>query len=104
MNTTTASPEADTKSTIDPQDSVLTRPQPLCRPFQDRMLAGVAAGAARYLGVDVTVVRIVFAVLTVVGGVGVPLYLAGWLLIPEEGRDQSIAADFIQSLQARSAR
>ena len=79
MNTTTASPETDTKSTTYPEASDQTRPQPLYRPFQDRMLAGVAVGIARYLGVDVTVVRIVLAVLTVVGGVGVPLYLAGWL-------------------------
>ena len=102
MNATTASPEADTKSAINPEADVQARPQPLCRPFQDRMLAGVAVGIARYLEVDATVVRIVLAVLTVVGGVGVPIYLAGWLLIPEEGRDQSIASDLIQSLQARS--
>jgi phage shock protein C len=102
MNTTTASPEADTKSAINPEANVRIRPQPLCRPFQDRMLAGVAVGIAGYLGVDVTVVRIVLAVLTVVGGVGVPIYLAGWLLIPEEGREQSIASEFLQSLQARS--
>jgi phage shock protein C len=102
MNTTTASPETDTKSTIYPEATAETRPQQLYRPFQDRMLAGVAVGIARYLGVDVTVVRIVLAVLTVVGGVGIPLYLAGWLLIPEEGSEQSIASQFIQSLQARS--
>jgi phage shock protein C len=102
MNATTASPEADTKSAINSEADVQARPQPLCRPFQDRMLAGVAVGVARYLGVDATVVRVVLAVLTVVGGVGVPIYLAGWLLIPEEGRDQSIASDLIQSLQARS--
>ncbi len=66
------------------------------------MLAGVAAGIARYLNVDVTIVRIVFAVLAIVGGAGVPLYLAGWLLIPEEGSEQSIASGFIQSLQSRS--
>lgn len=102
MNTTTASSEADTKSPPPPETGVEARPQSLCRPFQDRMLAGVAVGIARYLGVDVTVVRIVLAVLTVVGGVGVPIYLAGWLLIPEEGREQSIASEFIQSLQARS--
>ena len=41
------------------------------------MLAGVAAGLARYFGVDTTIVRIVFVVLTVVGGAGIPLYLAG---------------------------
>jgi phage shock protein PspC (stress-responsive transcriptional regulator) len=66
------------------------------------MLAGVAAGVARYFDVDVTIVRIVFAVLAVVGGIGVPLYLAGWLLIPDEDAEQSIASSFIQSLQARS--
>ena len=102
MNTTTATQETDTKSTAYPEASAQTRPQPLYRPFQDRMLAGVAVGIARYLGVDVTVVRIVLAVLAVVGGLGVPLYLAGWLLIPEEGSEQSIASQFIQSLQARS--
>jgi phage shock protein C len=94
MNTTTTNPEAGNQA--QPQ------PQPLCRPVQDRMLAGVAAGIALYLGMDVTVVRIVFAVLAVVGGAGVPIYLAGWLLIPEEGSSQSIASGFIQSRQARS--
>jgi phage shock protein PspC (stress-responsive transcriptional regulator) len=66
------------------------------------MLGGVAAGIAHYLSVDVTVVRIIFAVLTIVGGAGIPLYLAGWLVIPEEGSEQSIASQFIQSLSARS--
>jgi len=66
------------------------------------MLGGVAAGIARYLSVDVTVVRIVFAVLAIMGGAGIPLYIAGWLLIPEEGAEQSIASDLIQSLSSRS--
>jgi phage shock protein PspC (stress-responsive transcriptional regulator) len=74
----------------------------LRRPFQDRMLAGVAAGLAHYFGVDVTIVRIAFVVLTVVGGAGIPLYLAGLLLIPEEGSDQSIATSLIDSFQSRS--
>jgi phage shock protein C len=98
MNTTELKPEANETPDADNQ----TRPQPLCRPIQDRMLAGVAAGIARYLGVDVTVVRIVFAVLAVVGGAGVPIYIAGWLLIPEEGSEHSIASQFIQSRQARA--
>jgi phage shock protein PspC (stress-responsive transcriptional regulator) len=92
MNTTTVNPQAGESQ---------AGPQPLSRPRDDRMLAGVAAGVARYLGVDVTVTRIVIAVLAVVGGAGVPLYLAGWLLIPDEGSEQSIASHFIQSLQAR---
>ena len=48
------------------------------------MLAGVAAGLADYFDVDPTIVRIGFVVLAFVGGLAVPLYLAGWLLIPEE--------------------
>jgi phage shock protein PspC (stress-responsive transcriptional regulator) len=84
-----------------PTDSPAT-PLPLQRPAHGRMLAGVAAGIARYLGVDVTVVRIVLGVLAIAGGAGVPLYLAGWLLIPEEGSEQSLASQFLQSFQARS--
>lgn len=93
MNATAMNTESD----------ISTRPQPsLCRPTGDRMLAGVAAGVADYLGVDVTVVRIVLAVLACVGGAGLPIYLAGWLLIPEEGSEQSIASEFIRSHQPRS--
>jgi phage shock protein PspC (stress-responsive transcriptional regulator) len=66
------------------------------------MLGGVASGIAHYLRVDVTVVRIIFAVLAFMGGAGIPIYLAGWLLIPEEGARQSIASDLIDSLSSRS--
>jgi phage shock protein C len=98
MDTTTATPQTSDQNTTSPQ----ARPQPLYRPMNGRMLAGVAAGVADYLGVDVTIVRIVLAVLTLMGGAGIPVYLAGWLLIPDEGAGQSIASDLIQSLSARS--
>ena len=49
----------------------------LRRSFQDRMLTGVAGGIGHYFGVDAMIVRIAFVVLTVFGGVGIPLYLAG---------------------------
>ena len=61
-------------------------------------MAGVAAGLARYLGVDVMIIRLAFVVLTIFGGAGIPLYLAGLLMIPEEGSDQSIASSLIESL------
>ncbi len=96
MNTTMTEPQDQTRH-HDP-----ARPQPLERPTDDRMIAGVASGIARYLNVDVTIVRIVFAVLAIVGGAGIPLYLAGWLLIPEEGAEQSIASQFIESRRGRS--
>lgn len=102
MNTTAANPEAVDQAATNPESVDQAGPPPLCRPFHDRMLAGVAAGIAQYLGVDVIVVRVVLAVLALVGGAGIPIYLAGWLLIPEEGADQSIASDLIQSFSARS--
>jgi phage shock protein PspC (stress-responsive transcriptional regulator) len=87
----------------------------LHRPASGRVLAGVAAGFAGYSGVDVTIIRVAFAVLTVIGITGlsyfgwlplylfgVPLYLAGWLVIPEEGSDRSIAATMLHWLQTRS--
>jgi phage shock protein PspC (stress-responsive transcriptional regulator) len=107
MNTTTATPQSSDQNPATDQNETSRAAgpvaEPLCRPIHGRMLAGVAAGIADYLGIDVTIVRIVLAVLTVVGvGVGVPLYLAGWLLIPEEGASQSIASDLIESLSNRA--
>ncbi|HUZ25456.1 MAG TPA: PspC domain-containing protein [Streptosporangiaceae bacterium] len=109
MDTTTANPAADHPAADHPRADHPWSDHPradvgqaLSRPVQDRMLAGVAVGIARYLRLDVTLVRIVLAVLAVAGGTGVPIYLAGWLLIPEEGRERSVAGEFIESRQARS--
>jgi phage shock protein PspC (stress-responsive transcriptional regulator) len=92
-------------ATTENTQSTTTNDRPAARELRrstdDRMLAGVAGGLARYLDVDATLVRIAFAVLTVVGGAGVPLYLACWLLIPEDGADQSVAASFLDSHRNR---
>jgi phage shock protein PspC (stress-responsive transcriptional regulator) len=101
MNTTDVNPEARTTQS-QPRFAAGPDRIPLRRPLEGRMLAGVAAGLAGYFGVDVTIIRIAFVVLTVVGGAGIPLYLAGLLLIPEQGSDQSIAGSLIESLQSRS--
>lgn len=63
----------------------------LVRPRSGRMVAGVAAAIARQLGVDVTLVRLAFVVSLFFGGLGVLVYLAAWLLIPEEGQERSTA-------------
>ncbi len=44
----------------------------------ERVIAGVCAGIAQTLGVDPTLVRLVFALLALAGGAGVLLYLALW--------------------------
>jgi len=117
MNTDTMNPQDTDTTPAAPsqatgQDSAQTDPRPplgygperpaLRRPFDGRVLTGVAEGLARYFGVDTTLVRIGFVVLTVIGGAGVPLYLAGLLLIPDEGSNQSIAASIIESFQNRN--
>ena len=101
MNTATTPPldgPAD-QTAIDPEPGLQARSRSLTRPRRDRMLAGVASGIAGYVGVDALFVRIAFAVLAIVGGVGIPLYVACWLLIPDEGATQSIATDFTSSMQ-----
>ena len=60
-------------------------PPAVARPERGRALAGVAAGIAGALSVDSTLIRLMFALLTFAGGAGIPLYFAGWLLIPAEG-------------------
>jgi phage shock protein PspC (stress-responsive transcriptional regulator) len=60
------------------------------RSRDDRMVAGVCGGFARYLDIDPVVVRVVLAALTVISGAGLILYVAAWLLVPEEGSETSI--------------
>jgi phage shock protein C len=61
------------------------------RKLANRWVAGVCAGLADYTGVDATLIRVIFAVLTFFGGLGPIAYLLGWALIPEEGERVSIA-------------
>jgi phage shock protein PspC (stress-responsive transcriptional regulator) len=74
----------------------------LRRPVQGRLLGGVAAGLARYLGADVNLVRIGFVLLAFLGGAAVPVYILAWLLIPEDGAAQSIAGELFSSVENRS--
>jgi len=62
----------------------------LRRPVNGRVLGGVAAGFAKHFGFDVSYVRLALVVLSFIGGAGVPLYLAAWLLVPEEGSNVAI--------------
>ena len=58
-------------------------------------MAGVCAGLAAYLHVDVTIVRVAWVLLSIVpGGVigGVIAYVAAWLLIPEGAPDERLAS------------
>lgn len=57
----------------------------LVRSRSNRMIAGVCAGVANYFNTDPTVVRIVFLLLLLPGGVPGPLiYLVLWAVMPDE--------------------
>ncbi len=66
---------------------------PLRRSQEDRLAGGVAAGLGARTGFDVTVIRIVIVVATVLsGGFVALLYLLAWLLLPVAGADSNIAS------------
>ena len=57
----------------------------LYRPIKGRRVAGVAMGMANYFGIDVTLIRLIWVLLMIPGGLpGVIPYLLCWLIIPSE--------------------
>jgi phage shock protein C len=58
---------------------------PLRRSRSDRILAGVCGGLARYLGMDSTVVRVVYVLASVLTAAfpGILVYLIFWLIVPD---------------------
>jgi phage shock protein PspC (stress-responsive transcriptional regulator) len=56
----------------------------LSRPRDDRMIAGVCSGIARHFNLDPAVVRIAFVASLLLPGPQILIYLAAWLLMPDE--------------------
>ncbi len=73
------------------------------RPRDDRVIAGVASGLSRRLGVGVGWVRIGFVVLALFGGMGPLLYAVGWLAMRSEDEDSAIAERWIGDLEGSMA-
>jgi len=107
MNTSTAAPGSASFTDASFTDAAFTD-QPdarrLSRSRDEKMLAGVAGGLARYLNADVTLIRVIIAALALLTGAIVPLYIAAWLLIPADGEDQPIAATWIAGRRTASAK
>ncbi len=56
----------------------------LYRSRTNRKVAGVCGGLATIFNTDATLIRVLFVVLSVLGGSGPLIYLAMWILVPEE--------------------
>ena len=63
-----------------------TETKRLYRSRSDRMIAGVCAGIGKYLGIDATVIRLLFALLAIFTGVvpGLILYIVMMFIVPDE--------------------
>jgi phage shock protein C len=74
----------------------------LVRKRDGRMVAGVCAGLADYLGSDVTLLRVIVAAIAVfTGGAGILAYLVAWAIIPEE--DQKTPGEESMAAKARDS-
>ena len=81
--------------------SPVAEPRRLERSREGRWLGGVCAGLGRYFDLSPTIYRIAFVALALAGGTGVLLYIAAWLVIPEEGAEDSIAAEALKGHRDR---
>jgi phage shock protein PspC (stress-responsive transcriptional regulator) len=71
------------------------------RSRSDRMLAGVCGGLARYFDIHPAVYRVGFVVLTLLGGAGILIYAAAVLVIPKEGKEDSVATAALRNRRDR---
>ena len=62
----------------------------LYRSKKDEKLAGVCGGIAEYLGIDSTLVRLIWALFVLCAGSGVLAYIVCALVIPEKPDDEYI--------------
>jgi len=73
---------------------------PLLRDQDQKMIAGVCTGLGRHFDIDPVVFRVLFALLTFFGGLGILAYAVAWLLIPETGERSSEAQRLLTGTNA----
>lgn len=65
----------------------------LYRSQSDSMLGGVCGGLGAYFRIDPNLIRLLFVVLAVAPGFGIPAYIILWLLLPEESEEAHTSLD-----------
>ena len=73
----------------------------LQRSRSDRMVAGVSGGLARYFDIHPAVFRVGFVVLTLLGGAGILIYAVAALVMPDEGKADSVATAALRDRRDR---
>ena len=70
------------RTPVFPQDAQAARPLLLDK--RNRKIGGVCAGFARYLEVDVVLIRVLWLAIALMTGVGFLAYLAAWIIMPSD--------------------
>ncbi len=68
----------------------------LTRSDTDKIIAGVCGGLATYLNIDPVLVRLAFVVLLFASGIGIPLYIIMWIIMPISATADQPNAEIIQ--------
>jgi phage shock protein C len=71
------------------------------RSRNDRVVAGVAGGMAHYFGIDPTLMRFAWVILSLAGGSGVLIYILAWIIIPEAPVGEEVVAPVAASSTGR---
>jgi phage shock protein C len=77
----------------------------LYRSGGNMMIAGVCGGIGEYFNVDAVLIRIVFLLLSLMGGSGVFFYIFCWVIIPKQGsenRNQEMVRNFADEIKERA--
>jgi phage shock protein C len=69
----------------------------LYRSRKDRLIGGVCGGLGAYFGIDPVIVRAVFVIVAIWGGIGFLAYLVLWIIIPAEERLGAASQDVISA-------
>lgn len=65
----------------------------IVRVWDNRMLAGVCAGISRYTGWDVSLIRLIFVLLSMISGIGIIIYILLAFILPLENKQIETEGD-----------
>ena len=68
-------------------------PKRLTLSTTNRKLGGVCGGVAQYLGIDPTLVRVLWVLSVLLAGFGVLAYIIMWIVVPEEGSEAALGTE-----------
>ncbi len=69
----------------------------LYRSRTDAVIGGVCGGLGQYLGIDPVLVRLFFVLLALGSGIGIPIYIIMWIVVPYPDQGEPASAETIRS-------